>query len=149
MSYPVLFATPGMKDFSEAVDDERQRQIKEWGDQKHPDIDPRDIDTVTQQFYAHKAEIYREVNAERGTPSRTVSRCSRCPGDGDHQHTAWDFILLEEVFEALAEAAAGDLDKLETELTQTAAVIAAWVYDIQRRRAAQYAARRELEAGGD
>lgn len=143
MTYPRLFSTPGVGDFAEQIDEERGRQLKKWGDQIHPDIDPRDIDIVTQRFYAHKAEIYREVNDERELPSRTVSRCSRCPAEGNHIHTAWDFILLEEVFEALAEAAAGDLDKLETELVQCAAVIAAWVYDIQRRRAAQYTAARE------
>ena len=48
--------------------------------------------------------------------------------------TTRDFILLEEVYEALTEAAAGDLDKLEEELIQSAAVIAAWIYDIRRRK---------------
>lgn len=145
MTYPRIFATPGVGDFAEQIDEERGRQLKKWGDQIHPDIDLRDIAEVTRQFYDHKAQIYREVNDEREMPSRTVSRCSRCP-EGDHIHTAWDFILLEEVFEALAEAASGDLDKLETELVQCASVIAAWVYDIQRRRAAQYAAAREEAA---
>jgi hypothetical protein len=134
VSYPILLAVPGMKDFAEKVDDERARQLKKWGDQIHPDIDPRDIDIVTRQHYEYKAGIMKGVNDERETPSRTVSRCSRCQAEGDHKHTAWDFILLEEVYEALTEAAAGDLDKLETELIQCGAVIAAWVYDIRRRK---------------
>lgn len=134
MSYPVLFSAPGMKDFAEKVDEERARQLKKWGDQIHPDIDPRDIDIVTQQHYAYKTGVMKGVNDEREMPSRTVGRCSRCPAEGDHKHTAWDFILLEEVYEALTEAAAGDLEKLEEELIQSAAVIAAWVYDIRRRK---------------
>ena len=134
MSYPVLFSTPGVKDFAEKVDEERARQFKKWGDQIHPDIDPRDIDFVTHRHYTHKAEIMKGVNDERETPSRTVGRCNRCPAEGDHKHVAWDFILLEEVYEALAEAAAGDLDKLEVELVQSAAVIAAWIYDLRRRK---------------
>lgn len=134
MSYPTLFSVPGMKDFAEKVDEERARQLKKWGDQIHPDIDPRDIAFVTHRHYEYKTQIMKGVNDERETPSRTVSRCSRCPAEGDHKHTAWDFILLEEVYEALTEAASGDLDKLEAELIQTAAVVAAWIYDIRRRK---------------
>lgn len=108
---------------------ERARQDQLWDEQNHPDIDPRDIDVVTHHYAASKADIWRQVNKERATPSRTVGRCSRCP-EGLHTHTAWDGILLEEVWEALAEA---DPAKLRTELIQVAAVAAAWIQAIDRR----------------
>jgi hypothetical protein len=79
--YPTLFTTPGVKDFAEAVDAERQRQIAKFGDQHHPD----------------------------GT---------------------WMHVLIEEVFEALAEE---DPAKLRAELVQVAAVCAAWITDIDGR----------------
>lgn len=127
--YPTLFTTPGVKDFAEEIDAERQRQIGKFGEQHHPDIDPRDIDVVTHDFFRQKAEIHRKVNEERATPSRTIGRCGRCP-EGDHPHTAWDVVLLEEVYEALAES---DPAKLRTELIQAAAVCAAWIADIDSR----------------
>ncbi|WP_181785366.1 hypothetical protein [Streptomyces phytophilus] len=133
MSHPTVFTTPGVRAFAEAVDAERQRQLVKFGDQHHPDIDPRDIAVVTRHFFQHKAQIHREVNEERATPSRTVGRCSRCP-EGDHTHTAWDLILLEKVYEALAES---DPGALRTELVQVAAVCAAWSADIDSRTAAE------------
>lgn len=124
-----IHLTPGIKAFADAVDAERQRQLQKFGEQHHPDIDPRDIPYVTHSYFRQKAEIHRQVNAERATPSRTIGRCSRCPG-GDHTHTAWDVILLEEVYEALAES---DPAKLRAELIQAAAVCAAWIADLDSR----------------
>ena len=121
MNYPVIFATPGMRDFSEAVDDERQRQIKQWGDQRHPDGTGLPGD-----HYA--ADLARES-------------CKLAAREG---RLTWRHILAEEQQEAYAES---DLDKLETELIQTAAVIAAWISDIQRRRAELYAANRAQADG--
>lgn len=127
--YPTLFTTPGVRQFAEEIDAERQRQLQKFGEQHHPDIDPRDIPFVTHSYFRYKAQIHREVNEERATPSRTIGRCSRCP-EGDHTHTAWDVILLEEVYEALAES---DPTKLRAELIQAAAVCAAWIADIDSR----------------
>lgn len=134
MSYPALFTTPGVKAFAEAVDLERQAQLRKFGDQHHPDVETRDIDVVTHSYAASKADIWREVNAERSTPSIS-SRCALYCGNASeaHTHTAWDGILLEEVWEALAEA---DPAKLRTELLQVAAVCAAWISDIDSRPAA-------------
>ncbi|WP_432010152.1 hypothetical protein [Streptomyces cucumeris] len=117
---------------------ERLRQDEKWGEQNHPDIDPRDIDVVTRDYFRQKAEIHRAVNEERATPSRTVGRCSACP-EGDHTHTAWDVVLLEEAYEALGEE---DPARLRAELVQVAAVAVAWVEAIDRRPApAEEAAR--------
>ncbi|MFH9826748.1 hypothetical protein [Streptomyces bobili] len=123
MSYPTLFTTPGVRAVAEAIDTERQAQLAKWGEQRHPVIDARDIPEVTHPYYASRADIWRQVNEERATASLTVGRCSRCP-EGPHTHTAWDGILLEEVYEALAEP---DPMKRRAELVQVMAVCAAMI----------------------
>lgn len=126
MSYPTIFTTPGLRTLAEEVDAERQAQLAKWGIQRHPVLDPRDIPIVTHHYYAGRADIWRQVNAERATPSETVGRCSTCLGgaNGPHLHTAWDGILLEEVYEALAES---DPAKRRVELVQVMAVCAAMI----------------------
>ncbi|MVO84152.1 hypothetical protein GPA10_05045 [Streptomyces sp. p1417] len=133
--YPALFTTPGVRQFAEEIDAERQRQLTKFGEQHHPDIEPRDIPVVTHHYYASRADIWKQVNAERATPS-TGGRCAACPGSasGPHTHTAWDGVLLEEVYEALAES---EPAKLRAELVQVAAVCAAWIADIDSRTAAE------------
>lgn len=105
--YPTLFLTPGVKAFAEAVDTERQAQLRKFGDQHHPD-------NTGSTFYAKRA-----VAARRN-----------CQLAADAGMTAWDLVLLEEVYEALAES---DPAKLRAELVQSAAVIAAWVADLDQR----------------
>lgn len=102
-----LFQTPGVKAFAEAVDAERQRQLAKWGEQHHPD------GTGYEGSEGH-AGFWR-------------AKCERAFAEGDG---TWGHILLEEVFEAIAES---DPDKLRTELVQIAAVCAAWVTDIDSR----------------
>jgi hypothetical protein len=123
MSYPTRFTTPGVRQLAEDIDAERQRQLAKWGEQRHPVIDPRDIPECTHPYYASRADIWRQVNEERATAGRTVGRCSSCP-EGPHTHTAWDGILLEEVYEALAES---DPVKRRAELVQVMAVCAAMI----------------------
>ncbi|MER8158131.1 hypothetical protein [Streptomyces sp. NPDC094472] len=108
---------------------ERCRQNEKWGEQNHPDVDPRDIPYVTHSYYASRADIWRQVNEERTKPSRSLGRCTGHP-EGPHTHTAWDGILLEEVYEALAEE---DPARLRAEMVQVAAVAVAWVEAIDRR----------------
>lgn len=126
MSYPTLFTTPGMRTFAEAVDAERQQQLAKWGDQRHPDLDSRDIDIVTRHEYQFRATRWQEINAERAECTSSW----RCSDTTAHAHTAWDGVLLEEVYEALAEA---DPARLRAELVQIAAVCQAWVHDLDRR----------------
>ncbi|MYW33589.1 hypothetical protein [Streptomyces sp. SID2119] len=130
--YPTLFTAPGVKDFAEAIDAERTRQLAKFGEQHHPDIEPRDIHAVTHPYYAQRADIWKQVNAERATPSNSGRCLAHCADRGGepHTHTAWDGVLLEEVYEALAEP---DPAKLRTELIQVAAVCAAWVHDLDSR----------------
>lgn len=86
MPYPIIFTTPGVRSFAEAVDAERQRQLAKWGEQNHPDGTGRPGD--------------RE-NADR---MRAI-----CKANGPAEDN-WRDILAEEVAEAFAETdrAAGD-----------------------------------------
>jgi hypothetical protein len=105
--YPTLFTTPGVKQFAEEIDAERQRQLKKFGEQHHPDGTGLPI-------YAHAANRYRDA-ADRNAAAGVL---------------AWRDVLLEEVYEALAEKETGPL---RDELLQVAAVCAAWIADIDSR----------------
>ncbi|MCG7203991.1 hypothetical protein [Streptomyces arenae] len=106
MSYPALFTTPGMRDFAEAVDAERQRQIAKFGDQHHPIIRGPHSTVLFQDL----AEGLRRTNDD------PAQRC-------------WMTILLEEVYEAGAE---GNLAKFREEVVQVAAVCQAIITDLDR-----------------
>lgn len=110
MSYPTLFITPGMRDFAQAVDAERQRQLEQFGDQRH-----RDGTSFANESWAEHARATCQQAADEGAVS-------------------WAAILYEEFTEAMAEE---DTDRLRTELIQVAAVCAAWILDIDSRGAQQ------------
>ncbi|WP_406338236.1 hypothetical protein OG987_13265 [Streptomyces sp. NBC_01620] len=105
--YPALFTTPGVRDFAEDIDQERQAQLKKFGEQRHPD--------GTGMHY-QKALADQERRA--------------CQAAFENGRGTWRHILHEEVYEAFAEK---DPDKLRTELLQVAAVCAAWISDIDQR----------------
>lgn len=107
MSYPTIFTTPGVRQFAEEVDAERQRQIEKFGDQHHPD----GTGNVSQQEYA---DVKRRW-------------CEAAFGSG---YGTWTDILAEEVAEVEAER---DPAKLRAELVQVAAVCAAWIADLDSR----------------
>lgn len=107
MSRITMFASPGVKALAEDIDAERQRQLAKWGEQSHPDGTAITGDAER----ANRARHTCQVMAERGMVS-------------------WRDILHEEVQEAFAES---DPEKLRAELVQSAAVIAAWVLDLDRR----------------
>lgn len=94
---------------------ERQRQDAKWGEQNHPDGTGPDVrlrwgaDT-----YAGAAQVCRKL-------------CQSAAADGANTFAG---ILLEEVFEGLAES---DPKALRTELVQVAAVAVAWIEAIDRR----------------
>lgn len=116
MADPISGEPARLKVLSE-VSDERARQVAQWGEQNHRDgTGPNELLMrgwkTAAKHYAGLAKQAREV----------------CQGSsGDDQ---WDLILLEEVFEALAES---DPAKLRGELVQVAAVVVAWVEAIDRR----------------
>ena len=106
MSYPTIFTTPGVRAFAEAVDTERQKQLAKWGEQSYPNGTGRPGDT-------------EEADRLRAT-------CKANTRDEDN----WRDILAEEMAEAFAET---DASLLRTELVQCAAVIQAWIADLDSR----------------
>ncbi|MFB7285473.1 hypothetical protein [Actinacidiphila glaucinigra] len=105
--YPNLFTTPGLANFAEAVDQERQRQLAKFGDQRHAD----GTGSKDQKQAAEAARNWCEDAFASG-------------------YGTWADILDEEVAEAKAE---DDPAQLRAELVQIAAVCAAWVADLDTR----------------
>lgn len=91
-----------------AIGDERIRQIQKWGPQHHPD------GTGALGYAAH-AGFYKSWNDT---------------AEAAGIEAVWSDILLEELFEALAEK---DQALLRAELVQVAAVAVAWIEDIDGR----------------
>lgn len=90
------------------------RQEELWGKQHHPTF-PTVAGRDRLRFAAQaKAEGIKRENAQRAATG----------------YIAWDLILLEEVFEALAED--GNPDTMITELTQVAAVAVTMIEDLKR-----------------
>jgi hypothetical protein len=106
---------------------ERARQDERWGEQNHPDM-TGGAQRVVREMFDEWAGNYREINNGAFNPCDTDRRLD------------WTGILLEEVYEALAES---DPTKIRAELIQVAAVAAAWAECIDRREAAS------IEACGD
>lgn len=96
----------------EEVVAERRRQDEKWGEQNHPD--GPGYAAEYSYYYGPRAEVERKQND-------VLARKGRLH---------WAGILLEEVYEALAES---DPAKLREELIQVAAVAVAWVECIDRR----------------
>ncbi|WP_424863078.1 hypothetical protein [Streptomyces sp. MMS24-I29] len=112
--YPTLFTTPGLKQFAEEIDRERQAQLAKFGDQHHPDgTGPR---TASWGALVHSDDAAAEAR-------------TRCQLAADRGELSWRHVLNEEVAEAFAEC---DPGQLRAELIQVAAVCAAWISDIDR-----------------
>lgn len=97
------------------VAEERERQKAKWGEQNHqngtgPDVYPMGYSPFTGAQLRSTSQRQTDRRAAAGAVTFTD-------------------ILLEEVFEALAEV---DPDKLRTELIQVAAVATQWVEAIDR-----------------
>jgi hypothetical protein len=108
MSYPD-YDTPRLTGVLAEIHAERARQDERWGEQNHPDGTGLPV-------YQHAARRYRD-HADRAATGG---------------HLAWRDVLLEEVYEALAET---DPARLRAELVQVAAVAACWIECIDRRTA--------------
>lgn len=93
---------------SSDISEERFAQEHKWGQQNLPD--------GTHETFTYEANI-RRASCQAAARADTVT---------------WRHVLLEEVYEALAET---DPAALRTELIQVAAVAAAWVEAIDRRTA--------------
>ena len=102
-----LPTTPGLARHMVDLDTERQRQLAKFGDQHHPDGTGLPI-------HQNAANRYRDA-ADRNATAGVLS---------------WRDVLLEEVYEALAEK---DPAALRSELVQVSAVCAAWIADLDNR----------------
>ncbi|MEV5140344.1 hypothetical protein AB0K71_05955 [Streptomyces syringium] len=121
MSYPHLFTTPGLGQIAAEIDEERARQDARFGEQNHPNMSgdaERQCDA--RDMFEEWAQKYRDINAGHFDPRDTDRRLD------------WTGILLEEVYETLAEA---DPARIRAELVQVAAVACAWIAAIDRRTA--------------
>jgi len=116
----VLLATWETGEALTNVSEERVRQVEKWGVQSIPD---RSTDSwAGDELAAESAE--RRANFWKAENDRRVANGT----------LAWDGVLLEEVYEGLAET---DPVKLRAELVQIAAVAVAWVEDLDRKRDAE------------
>lgn len=96
---------------------ERERQDSRWGQQNHPvTIDRPHLDCSRSYFrhqYTNRANELKRLNSD----------------DNTYGTLGWDHILLEEVYEALAEA---NPRKVREELIQVAAVAVAAIESLDR-----------------
>lgn len=92
---------------------EMSRQVAKWGVQDH-------LSFTTQGVVEALTPISSEL-------AKTI-----CDMKAKYGFVSWTDIFLEEVYEAVDEAKANDLDKLRTELIQCAAVALSWVESIDR-----------------
>lgn len=102
---------------------EEQRQDNKWGEQNHPDGTGRT-----------RLPLYLLSDNAIDDTLRAGDLSERFKAETDYKARnkalTWADILLEEIFEALAE---DDPKKLREELIQSGAVIAQWIRAIDRR----------------
>lgn len=105
------------------VYEERQRQDERWGVQNHPvHFGPAQMTARHALVYQKAADDWKKVNAERVAERNKNGIRPDC-------NAAWDGILLEEVYEALAET---DPARQRAELLQVAAVAVAAIERLDR-----------------
>jgi hypothetical protein len=106
---------------------ERDRQDAKWGEQNHPDGTGPQTRPLSGVVYGDADQAVRlAARAQFATDDRAAIG-----------KVTWTNILLEEVFEAIAEA---DPTRLRTELIQVAAVAQQWAEALDRRTTAATAA---------
>lgn len=109
-----------------AVARERTEQTAKWGEQHHLDGTGETVN-VLERIGDFTADALAFV------PANQLAAAARaaCQSNGSPQSPdTWTAILLEEVFEALAE---DDPVRLRQEVVQVAAVAVQWVEEIDRR----------------
>lgn len=116
------------------IDQERERQDAKWGEQNHPDGTGPDSKPLQPLMRVDLPYLDRDRLPGLTAADRLARLFTEVTNDlAAEGLVAWRDILLEEVFEALAEA---DPTRLRTELIQIAAVSAQWAEAIDRRAAA-------------
>lgn len=111
---------------------ERARQDQKWGEQNHPDGTGPRVALLGDFPYSYDVNAPRQTSPLDGWTATELSDTAKANTDiaAKNDNVAWSDILLEEVFEALAES---DPVKLRTELVQVAAVAQQWAEAIDRR----------------
>lgn len=108
------------------ITDERVRQIDLWGLQGH-DSFARDIVLEPRSIVRYLLAL-RRYHVPTAVDARSLCQMEdRYEGD-----SSWVAILTEEFAEAVEAAAMDDVAGLRTELVQTAAVIVAWLEQIDK-----------------
>jgi len=111
---------------AEEVITERERQDTKWGEQNHPN------GTGPNVFILEGVNAYSDFDLPfAGGHVLSVAATTATNVSAGGGSVTWRDILLEEVFEALAEE---DLDRLRTELIQVSAVCQGWIRSIDRQR---------------
>lgn len=114
------------------VREERARQNSKWGEQNHPDGTGPDVSPLVGIGQATPRSAFRDFVVEILTAEQLALYATKATDTNAHRGTVtWADILLEEVFEALAES---NTLPLRTELIQVAAVATQWVEAIDRRK---------------
>jgi hypothetical protein len=117
---------------------ERQRQDKKWDEQNHRDGTGDDRLLLRGAHVPGSGQGEHAMRPTYGTLAYVARlACQAAHRKGDD---AWDLVLLEEVFEAMAE---DDPVTLRAELIQVAAVAVNWIECIDRRTAKEELATRE------
>lgn len=93
------------------IADERVRQDQKWGDQSHR------LNGTSPVFASARDRARRDCDAAEQTADKAT----------------WTHILREETLEAFSEV---DEEKLRVELVQCAAVIVAWIENLDKRKSA-------------
>lgn len=111
---------------AEEVITERERQDAKWGEQNHPNGTGPDVMTLEGVNEYSDSDLDAASGHVLSVAATTATDVSAGGGT-----VTWRDILLEEVFEALAES---DLERLRAELVQVAAVCQGWIGSIDRQR---------------
>lgn len=111
---------------------ERERQDAKWGEQNHLDGTGPNSQPLRGISDLYVVAAKEQFTGEEYADELSVVARQECKSRGKLPTLpdTWTAILLEEVFEALAES---ELDALRTELIQVAAVALQWVEAIDRR----------------
>ena len=110
----------------EEIQAERGRQEKKWGPQDHPDVCPI-------LMGRNGGVSPQRIAEDLGIPTAERAKAI-CESAAKRKALHWGAIIVEELAEAVEEAALGNRQALREELVQCGAVICAWIEAIDRRK---------------